>query len=110
MSAVVVLTASLAVGTLLGLTPARQSVTLVEAPDASLQVLDSDSLLDVNTASTEELMLLPGIGPVKAQAIVEYRMRHGRFSSLADLKKVRGIGPVTVRRIGGLAEAAAGDD
>jgi comEA protein len=48
--------------------------------------------LDLNTARLEELMVLPGIGETLAQRVVEYRRRHGRFRSVDDLRKVRGIG------------------
>jgi competence protein ComEA len=49
--------------------------------------------VDLNTARTEELDTLPGIGPKTAQAIVEYRETHGTFASPEDLLQVRGIGP-----------------
>ncbi len=49
--------------------------------------------IPLNTAGEEELDTLPGIGPATAQAIVEYRETHGKFSSPEDLLKVPGIGP-----------------
>lgn len=49
--------------------------------------------LDLNSASAEELDSLPGIGPVKAKAIVDYRTSIGRFQSLEQLMEVKGIGP-----------------
>jgi competence protein ComEA len=52
-----------------------------------------DSLIDLNTASVDRLATLPGIGPVKAQAIVVYRGRHGPFASVLDITRVSGIGP-----------------
>lgn len=48
--------------------------------------------VNVNTASEEELCLLPGVGPVIAGRIVEYRKSHGPFSNPDDLKNVSGIG------------------
>lgn len=48
--------------------------------------------VNVNTASEEELCLLPGVGPVIAERIVEYRKSHGPFSDPDDLKNVSGIG------------------
>jgi competence protein ComEA len=51
------------------------------------------SPIDLNTASIAQLDKLPGIGPATAQAIVDYRSQHGRFRSIDELLKVRGIGP-----------------
>jgi len=48
--------------------------------------------VDLNHGSLEELQTLPGIGPVLAERIVQYRREHGRFVSMAEVKQVRGIG------------------
>ena len=47
--------------------------------------------ININSASAEELEALPGIGPTKAQAIVDYRQQHGNFGSIEDIEKVKGI-------------------
>lgn len=47
--------------------------------------------ININTASAEELDRLPGIGPGKARAIVEYRSQNGPFKTIEDIQKVRGI-------------------
>lgn len=51
-----------------------------------------EGLLDLNTASRKELQSLPGIGPMRADAIVLFRETHGYFSKVEDLLKVSGIG------------------
>jgi len=58
-----------------------------------------DSRLDPNCASAAELVLLPGVGPVTAQRIVQSRRRQGRFADAAALARVRGVGRRTVDRL-----------
>ena len=48
--------------------------------------------ININTATKDELVALPGIGPAKAQAIVDYRKAHGPFKTVEELKEVKGIG------------------
>lgn len=55
--------------------------------------------IDVNSASYESLLEIPGIGPAKAKAIIQYREQNGPFVTVDDLTKVSGIGKVTVQRI-----------
>lgn len=55
--------------------------------------------LDINQASKEQLSGLPGIGPVKAEAIVAWREQQGRFTSLQDLENIKGIGARTAARL-----------
>lgn len=55
--------------------------------------------VDLNTADARALdRVLIGVGPAKAEAIVEYRRKNGPFRSAEDLVKVRGIGPKTVEK------------
>lgn len=53
---------------------------------------ESPSVLDLNTATAEQLDTLPGIGPVLAQRIVIYRTDHGGFRTIDELTEVEGIG------------------
>lgn len=55
--------------------------------------------IDLNEASAAELVRLPGVGPVLAERIVEWRRANGRFRSTADLEQVRGIGPALRARL-----------
>jgi competence protein ComEA len=59
--------------------------------------------VDVNAAGEDELVRLPGVGPVRAAAIVERRGRSGPFRSLEELLEIKGIGPATLERIRPLA-------
>jgi competence protein ComEA len=54
------------------------------------------ALVNINTATQEELESLSGVGPVTANAIIQYRTEHGPFRSVDDIVNVSGIGPVTL--------------
>ena len=60
---------------------------------------------DINRATAAEWDELPGIGPAKAQAIVEDRERNGPFRSIDDLARVKGIGPKLLERLREAIEA-----
>ena len=56
-------------------------------------------LININTATLAELETIPGIGPVSAQRIIDYRTEHGSFSSVDQLVEIKGIGEKSVEKI-----------
>lgn len=59
----------------------------------------ASAAVNLNTATRDELVAVPGIGPTKAQAIVEHRKAHGPFTSVDDLKEVKGFRAKLVERL-----------
>lgn len=55
--------------------------------------------VNLNSATKDELVALPGIGPSKAQAIIDYRTQNGPFRSVDEIRKVRGIGEKLFQQI-----------
>lgn len=74
------------------------------ADDAPLE--QTTSLVDLNRAGVDELDGLPGIGPVLARRIVEFRQQHGPFAMVEDLLEVPGIGPKTLERLRALVRVS----
>lgn len=65
---------------------------------ASSAVPTAVALVNINTATIEELTALSGIGEKKAQAIIDYRTENGRFNSVEELTNVSGIGEKTLEK------------
>ena len=86
-----------------GCIPDISEPTADDLPEAS--ELGHEARIDLNSASTEELQALPGIGEVKASAIVTYRNEVGPFSSVEEVVEVSGIGPATLNAIADLVYA-----
>ena len=57
------------------------------------------SVININTATKDELDTLPGIGPSKAEAIITYRETVGAFKTIEDIKNVKGIGDKTFENL-----------
>lgn len=65
----------------------------------ALQAVCAEAPLDLNAADAAALAeVMVGVGPAKAEAIVEYRTAHGPFTSVDDLSLVKGIGSATIEQ------------
>ncbi|MGO1320582.1 MAG: helix-hairpin-helix domain-containing protein [Galactobacter sp.] len=62
---------------------------------------DAEAVVNLNTADESALQTLPGIGPALSQRLIEWRERHGPFTSAADLDAVPGIGPAMLAKLEG---------
>ncbi len=88
-------------GSLLAWRGGLRSCRFADAPPiAPRRVLAATEKIDPNSATPGSLRRLPGLGPVKARSIVDYRQTHGPcFRHPEDLEAVNGIGPGIVQRI-----------
>ncbi|MBP1961515.1 helix-hairpin-helix domain-containing protein [Paenibacillus aceris] len=66
---------------------------------SSTSPVTSSGQLDLNTATLKQLNDLPGIGESKAKAILDYRMKKGRFSRIEELTEVKGIGDKILEKL-----------
>lgn len=74
------------------------SLAVAAPPDEKAESSAAEGVVNINTASPEELERLPGIGPSKSQAIVEFRAKK-KFRSTQEFVQVKGIGQKTFRRL-----------
>ncbi|QIL88946.1 DNA-binding protein [Microbulbifer sp. SH-1] len=71
----------------------------VQQVSAEEAVVQEQTLINLNTATAEELSAaLEGVGPAKAELIVQYRDQNGKFSSIEQLLEVKGIGMATLEK------------
>ena len=69
------------------------------APIKDVKIENPAKVVNVNTATSEELQTIRGIGPAMAGRILEYRKEHGRFDKIEDLTNVRGIGEAKLQKM-----------
>lgn len=66
---------------------------------AANPIAPANGKININTAGAAELDKLPGVGPVLAERIIQYRTEHGPFARAEDLKNVSGIGVITYEKM-----------
>jgi competence protein ComEA len=77
----------------------RITVPRAASPEPITTPGPTGAVLDLNSATAEALETLPGVGPVLARRIVEYRTSHGGFRRVDDLLQVKGVGPRLLERL-----------
>lgn len=84
-------------------TPATSAPTAAKssgpATSTAAKTAAPSGIVNINTADLTALETLNGIGPSKAQAIIDYRAQNGPFTRVDDLDNVKGIGPATIDKI-----------
>lgn len=76
-----------------------KKLLLVIATIAAFSINPAWAAVDINTATVAQLESVNGIGPKKAEAIVEYRKKNGPFKSVDDLQNVSGLGKASVDKM-----------
>ncbi len=79
----------------------EMTIIVPKVGEASMNIgnQSGDGKVRINFATEEEIESLPGIGPAKAQAIIQYREEHGHFKQIEDLLNVSGIGEKTLENM-----------
>lgn len=79
--------------------PAERTTSGEVTPEELVAQESTDALVDINSATANELVALPGVGPVLSERIVAYRDANGGFERADQLMAVAGIGPATYEAI-----------
>lgn len=74
-------------------------ITSTSVNNSSNDMEGSENKVNINTADKKTLMTLPGIGESKAQSIITYREKNGKFSSIEDIQKISGIKEAVYKKI-----------
>ena len=93
---------SMAIGIFIGRTSREEYHPMphkVSIESQHIPAHSEDYLIDINTAETDELMLLPLVGEGRAEDIIEYREDNGNFDRIEDIMQVSGIGEKTFEEI-----------
>ncbi len=77
------------------------SASIILGSPASAEMISGQEagIININDASLSELADLKGIGKVKAEAIIAYRKKNGKFESIDDINNVNGVGKKTIDKI-----------
>ena len=78
---------------------AQSSDDIEEPPAKKSNHKQLTGKLNLNTANEDQLMLLPTVGPAKAERIVSWRKKNGAFKRVADLRRVKGFGYKTFKKL-----------
>ncbi len=77
----------------------QEAITAVTSYVSNEEDASKKVIVNINTASKEELMTLPGIGESRAESIISYREKHGRFATIEDIMNISGIKEAAFNKI-----------
>ena len=75
-----------------------KKLLLIVASVIAFSVNPAFAAVDINTATAAQLESVNGLGPKKAEAIVEYRKKNGQFKSVDELENVKGLGKASIEK------------